>query len=305
MSHDLNLILIADGQADDQWQSSNDGLTQLANGMADIYTVDFSGGNVALTSAQFRSAMTFVPSGLSATRILTLPAVKRALFIVNNTDAADTINVTKGSTTIAVGPGEIGLLTTDGTTNDLGGTVVHAGGGSVSPIGKHTLWVPAGAMTARTSNGAAAGSVETTTNKVMLKTLDFDASADEHAQFSILMPKSWDEGTVTFKPVWSHAATATNFGVAWFCQGLALSNDDAADSAFGTAQSSVDTGGTTNDIYVGPESSAITIGGTPAEGDLVVFQIYRDVSDAGDTMAIDARLHGVHLYLTTNAATDA
>ncbi|PAQ05210.1 hypothetical protein CIT26_30890 [Mesorhizobium temperatum] len=84
-----------------------------------------------------------------------------------------------------------------------------------------------------------------------------------------------------------------------------MSNDDAADAGFGTAQSSVDTGGTTNDIYIGPESSAITIGGTPAEGDLVVFQIYRDVSDAGDTMAVDARLHGIHIYLTTNAATDA
>lgn len=183
--------------------------------------------------------------------------------------------------------------------------VTEAMGSSVSPIGKHTVWIPAGAMIARTSNGAAAGSVETSSNKVMIKTLDFDASADEFAQFSILMPKGWNEGTVSFRPVWSHAATATNFGVAWFCQGLALSDDDAADAAFGTAQSSVDTGGTTNDIYIGPESSAITIGGTPAEGDLVVFQVYRHVADAGDTMAIDARLHGIHVYLTTSAATDA
>ncbi|TIO04564.1 hypothetical protein [Mesorhizobium sp.] len=304
MANDLNIPTIADGQAAGQWQTSNDGDSALGNALADIYTVDFTAGNVTLTAAQFRSAMTFVPSGLSATRALTLPAVKRALFIVDNTDAANTITVTKGSTTISVGPGEIGFLNTDGTTNSLGGTVLTAGGGSVNPIGKHTLWIPAGAMIPRTSNGAAAGSVETSTNKVMIKTLDFDASADEHAQFSILMPKSWNEGTITFKPVWSHAATTTNFGVAWFCQGLALSNDDAADAAFGTAQSSVDTGGTTNDIYIGPESSAITIGGTPAEGDILVFQIYRDVSDAGDTMAIDARLHGVHIYMTTDAATD-
>lgn len=305
MSHDLNLPAIADGQADSQWLTSNDADAALGNALQDILTVDFSGGDVTLTATQFRSAMTFVPSGLSTTRALTVPAVKRALFVINNTDAADSITVTRGATTIAVGPSQIGFFNTDGTANGLSGTVVTAGGGSVSPIGKHTLWIPAGAMISRTTNGAAAGTVETTTNKVVLKTLDFDPSADEYAQFSVLMPKSWNEGTVTFRPVWSHASTTTNFGVAWFCQGLALSDDDAADAAFGTAQSSVDTGGTTNDIYVGPESSAITIGGSPAEGDLVVFQIYRHPADAGDTLAVDARLHGIHVYMTTNAATDA
>jgi hypothetical protein len=32
---------------------------------------------------------------------------------------------------------------------------------------------------------------------------------------------------------------------------------------------------------------------------------YRVPADASDTMAIDARLHGVVLYLTTDAGTDA
>ncbi|WP_143747959.1 hypothetical protein [Mesorhizobium temperatum] len=186
MANDLNIPTIADGQADGQWQTSNDGDAALGNALADIYTVDFTAGNVTLTAAQFRSAMTFVPSNLSATRVLTIPSVKRALFFVHNTDAADTITVTKGSTTIAVGPSEIGVFNTDGTTNSLGGAVLTSGGGSVSPIGKHTLWIPAGAMTARTTDCAAAGTVETTTNKIMLKTFDFDASADENVQFSIL-----------------------------------------------------------------------------------------------------------------------
>lgn len=177
--------------------------------------------------------------------------------------------------------------------------------GASADASTQTVWIPAGAMTPATTNGAASGSVETTTNKVMLKTLNFDSTADEYAQFTIRMPKGWDEGTVTFEPVWSHAATATNFGVAWFLQGVALSNDDAADAAFGTAQSSVDTGGTTDDVFIGPTSTAITIGGTPAEEDLVVFRIYRDVSDAGDTMAIDARLHGVTINYTTVSLNDA
>lgn len=171
--------------------------------------------------------------------------------------------------------------------------------------GKQTIWIPAGAMVPRTTNGAASGTVETTTNKVMLKTLDFDTATDEYAQFSIRMPKSWNESTVTAYFVWSHAATTTNFGVVFGLAGVALSDDDAADAAFGTQVTVADTGGTTNDIYQTAETAAITIAGSPAAGDWVVFQVRRNVSDGSDTMAIDARLHGVVLLYTTDAHNDA
>lgn len=171
--------------------------------------------------------------------------------------------------------------------------------------GKQTVWVPAGAMIARTTNGAASNSVEMTTNKNMVKTLDFDASTQEFAQFDIRMPKSWNEGTVTFAPVWSHPSTTTNFGVVWGLDAVAISNDDALDVAFGTEQTSTDTGGTTNDLYEGPESSAITIAGTPQAGDLVQFRIHRNPSDGSDTLAVDARLHGVVIFYTTDAVNDA
>lgn len=170
--------------------------------------------------------------------------------------------------------------------------------------GQHTLWVPAGAMVSRTTSGAASGSVETSTNKIMIDTLDFDSSADEFAQFSVQMPKSWNEGTIIAQFVWSHPSTATNFGVAWFLQAVAFANDDALDTAFGTAVGVTDTGGTTDDLYITSETAAITVAGTPGAEEYVVFQIYRDVSDAGDTMAVDARLHGVKIHYTTNAATD-
>jgi hypothetical protein len=110
---------------------------------------------------------------------------------------------------------------------------------------------------------------------------------------------------VTFQPVWSHSSAATNFGVVWALQALATSDDDALDAAFGTEQTSTDTGGTADDRYIGPESAAITIGGSPAEGDVVLFQVKRVPSDGSDTLAVDARLHGLKLYLTLAAATDA
>lgn len=171
--------------------------------------------------------------------------------------------------------------------------------------GKYGLWIPAGAMIARETNGAAPGTVETSVNKVMIQTMDFDNATDEFVQFTVKMPKSWNAGTVTAIFAWSHATTTTNFGVRFFIQGVALSNDDAMDTAFGTAVGhTADTGGTTDKLYSTAETAAVTIGNSPAKEDYTVFQIYRDVSDAGDTLAVDARLHGVMLYITTDAATD-
>lgn len=214
-----------------------------------------------------------------------------------------TVSLNSTSATHTASTIELGHATDTTLARSAAGTMTVEGV-AVMMAGKHTIWIPATAMVSRTTNGAAAGSVETTTNKVMLKTLDFDATTQEFAQFAIHMPKGWNESTVTFQPVWSHAATATNFGVVWGLEAVALSDDDAADAAFGTAQTSTDTGGTTNDIYIGPESSAITIAGTPAENDYVVFQVKRAPSDGSDTLAIDARLHGVKVLYTTNAGTD-
>jgi len=191
------------------------------------------------------------------------------------------------------------ILTTQGAAADP--TWGAAPSGSA---GKHTLWVPASAMVSRATNGSAPGTIETTTNKNMIRTLDFDTGTQEFAQFEIAMPKSWDEGTVTFVPVWSHAATTTNFGVVWALQGVARSDGDALDVAFGTEQTSTDTGGTTNMQYIAPESAAITIGGSPIENDVVLFQIKRNPTAGADTLAVDARLHGVKLYYTTNAGND-
>lgn len=171
--------------------------------------------------------------------------------------------------------------------------------------GLETIFIPATAMVSRTTNGPSSGSTEMSTNKNMFKTLDFDTTTQEFAQFEVWFPKSWNLSTVTAQFMWSHASTTTNFGVVWALQGVARSDDDAGDVAFGTEQTATDTGGTTNDIYLSPTTSAITIAGTPADGDSVQFQVKRNPSDGSDTMAVDARLHGVRLFFTTNAATDA
>ena len=159
----------------------------------------------------------------------------------------------------------------------------------------HSIWVPAEAITPRDNSGCAAlaTTAAATNGRPDIRSLAFDKDSDEHAQFSIAMPSMWDEGTVKAQVYWTNAS-ATSGTVAWGIQGVSLSNDDAINTAFGTAVVTSDTQtGTAKDVHVTAESSAITIAGSPAAGDWTVFQIYRDVS--ADNLAQDALLLGVKI----------
>ena len=132
---------------------------------------------------------------------------------------------------------------------------------------------------------------------------DFAADADDHVQFTVAFPKSWNESTVTFQSYWS--VTGTNTGTVCFAlQGKAASSDDAFAGAYGTAvpNTALAASGTANDLMVNVESGAVTIGGSPAAGDLCSFQLFRDVSADDQTAA--ARLVGIKLFFTTDAAND-
>ena len=182
---------------------------------------------------------------------------------------------------------------------------VKSGSTAVGLSGVHSIPIPATGMYTASTNGAAAGSSESSTNAVMLKTFDFDKDTDEYVQFQVPMPKSWNEGTVTAKFYWSHASASTNFGVSWGIQGVSFGDSDALDAAFGTGIVVDDTGGTTDDVFVSAATGAVTIAGSPAAEDLVIFRVYRDVSDSNDTLAVDARLHAVQLNVTTDTGNDA
>lgn len=178
--------------------------------------------------------------------------------------------------------------------------------GTIKTAGTETIWIPAGAMRPTVSNGCAPiTEIETTSGRPDMQVLDFDATSDEHAQFSIAFPKSWNEGTITFQVYWTTTATDTD-GVAWGLQGVAVSDNDTIDVAYGTAVVVTDDAlGAAEDQCVTAESGAVTIAGTPAVGDICYFRIFRDVSDANDDMTEDARLIGVKIFFTTDATNDA
>ena len=168
------------------------------------------------------------------------------------------------------------------------------------------MWIPAIAMVSPDTNGAELNAAETTATRPEIKVLDFDSSTREHAQFSIAMPKSWNESTVTALFYWTHA-TAVATDVIWGIQGVCVSDNDTIDVAYGTAVVVTDTfHNAAEDLAISPETGAITLDGSPAEGDLAYFQVYRDAAAGGDTTnSTDARLLGVKILFTTNAENDA
>jgi hypothetical protein len=159
------------------------------------------------------------------------------------------------------------------------------------------LLTAAGGWPSTTSGCAANAKTEYGTNDADLYTLDFDADANEYAQWTIpAMPSDWDAGTLTATFIWT-AASGTG-DVIWALQGRAYANDDAIDAAWGTAQTATDTLIATGDIHVTSATSAITLAGSPAAGQLVQLRVYRDADAGGDTLAADARLLGVKLVYT-------
>jgi hypothetical protein len=177
-------------------------------------------------------------------------------------------------------------------------------GSVLKTAGVETIWIPAGAMKPKSTNGAGSSTYDSGSNDVTFATLDFDTTTQEYAHtLPIGMPKSWDEGTVTAVFYWTNTGGASTETVRWSIAGVAISNDDTLNAAMGTAQTVDDTWLAQNDLHITSATAAVTIAGTPAQDDLVVFEISRVT--ASDNMAGDAKLIGVKILVTTNATNDA
>lgn len=205
-----------------------------------------------------------------------------------------------GLAEVAAAPGDL-VIISDASDGDAPKTADVATIGA----GKQTIWVPGAAMLPNGSVPPLNTAVIAGSNVVVIQTRDCDATSEEYLYFSVAMPKGWDEGTISFQLYWSHPATTTNFGVVFNLYANAFSNDDTLSQNAVTPGVVTDTGGTTDDLYISPESSAFTVGGSPADGDIVLFRLNRVPGNASDTLAVDCRVHGIKVFYTTNANTDA
>ena len=236
------------------------------------------------------SGETVIGSGAASATLTTSGAYDLVLDTNSGTNSG-TITITDGA------DGNINIAPN-------GNGVVQAGGTAVKVAGKETIWVPAVAMYPNTTNGCAGIAQVELSNGPEIKTLDFDKDSDENAQFAVAFPKSWNEGTITFQAFFT--ADSTNTGtVSWALAGVSIADNDSINTAFGTgvAPTAKAHSGTANDLDVTAESGAVTIAGSPSTDEEVYFQITRDVSE--DSLTADAKLLGVKLFFTTDAANDA
>ena len=266
-------------------------IANAANGSAPtISATGSSDSNVNINIAPKGSGETVIGTGAAAATLTTSGTHDLVLDTNSGTNS--------GSITITDG--------TDGNINIApnGNGVVQAGGTAIKVAGKESIWIPAVAMYPNTTNGCADLAQVELSNGPEIKTLDFDKDSDENAQFAVAFPKSWNEGTVTFQAFFT--ADSTNTGtVSWALAGVACADNDTINGAFGTAGAPTAKAhsGTANDLDVTAESGAVTIAGSPSTDEEVYFQITRDVSE--DSLTADAKLLGIKLFFTTDAANDA
>jgi hypothetical protein len=259
-------------------------------------------------------------AGIAATqtltnKTLTTPVVNAGLQLKNGATSAgfleffeDSDNGTNKVTLIGPASTADITLTLPSSDGDASQALITDGSGVLSfstakLVGKETIYVPAAAMYPNTTNGCADLEQVELSNGPELKCLDFDPSSDENAQFTVCFPKSWNEGTVTFQAFWT--VTGTNTGtVAWGLSGGCMADDASINTAFGTnvVATAKAFSGTSNDMTVSAESGAVTIANAAVDT-MAYFQIMRDVS--ADSQSGDARLLGIKLFFTTDAANDA
>jgi hypothetical protein len=271
-----------------------------------VYDTGFSttAGDVTLTGTQTLTNKTLTAPKIGTSildtngnELMLLTATGSA---VNEITIANAGTGVTGPVISATGETNVGI-----NINPKGTGVFRSGTAAVKIAGTETMWVPSSAMYGATTNPADAQQVETTATRPDMKVLDFDASTDEFAQFSVAFPKSWNEGTVTYQVYWTPASTNTGdciFGL----QGVSCGDSDTIDIAYGTAVNITDAGiGTIEDQQVSAVSSAVTIAGSPAVDQQTYFQLFRDANAGGDTFSADARVLGIKIFFTTDAANDA
>ena len=267
----------------------------------DIYTLP--AGDVTTTGTQ-----TLTNKTLTAPKIGTsiLDTNGNELLLLTATGSAvnelTLANASTGNGPILSATGETNV---DINLNPKGTGVLKSGAAAVNIAGKETMWIPSSAMYGATTNPADAQQVETTATRPDMKVLDFDAGTNEFAQFSVAFPKSWNEGTITYQVFWTPSNTNTGNCI-FRLSGVSVGDGDTIDVAYGTNQDITDAGiGTVEDQQVSGVSPAVTIAGSPAVDQLCYLQLQRDATAGADTFTGDARVLGIKIFFTTDAANDA
>ena len=96
------------------------GMALLDAAITEVLAVSVSAGNAAPTAAEYRACARIAITGATtAGRTVTLPAVKRPIFISLDAASTQSVSIVRGSAAFTVLPGTTAYLYTDGTANGM------------------------------------------------------------------------------------------------------------------------------------------------------------------------------------------
>lgn len=196
----------------------------------------------------------------------------------------------------AASPGNGYLLVSDA--NGVGTWTAPA-----TAVGSYTdeIFIPASYMISNITLGATFNTQERwggSTNRMTDAYLFSDATTNS-VGFEYAFPENWNAGTIKAKFWWESTNAIANQTNVWSIQATAFSHDDSQQVAWGTAQTVASPVTAANDLILSAATSAITIGNTPAAGDMVTFRVQRLGAHADDAMSSgQSRLRGVWIQYT-------
>lgn len=174
-----------------------------------------------------------------------------------------------------------------------------------STLGRHTIFVPAGALTAAATGGAALYQAAPGGGAHTLKGWSFSDTTNQAVEFPVWMPKSWDAGILHLKLAWFRAGDAVAGNVRWKAEALArVAGGSVAHSYVGAVTATVTSAAVGAGLQAETAEIALDLTGAAASSWLDI-RLTRDAADTvNDTLAEAAILIGHATYYITNAATD-
>jgi len=271
-------------QANTVWNSANSNYTFAANTVRLIANSAYAAQNTTYTYAA-NNVMKAANSAYAAQNTTYTYAANNVMNAANSAYAAQNTTYTYAANNVM-----------------LAANSAFANSNTVTALigGQQTIWVAAAGMVPR--NDTAASNTWATSGGNSYKTMDFDGSTQQYAEFSIQMPKGWDEGDLVCQFVWNNPSTSAS-GVVWGISTQALADGDSLNTSVPTPTYVADTCGTGQYSQITNEIT-ITPGGSPGAEELLTFVVTRPTANGSDTYSGLGQLHGVKIHYRINTVTD-
>jgi len=187
--------------------------------------------------------------------------------------------------------------TMDGVTDDLN-TLLSQG------IGEETVFIPAASLTYEA--GAEPGAIEKLDNGTICHYgIPFDKDSDEYVNFSLVMPKRYDAGSVYLAVAWTEDTGSTGTTVVWQAEANKLDDGDAMCGDPGSGGGNVsDTISAAYDYLLTSFFEVTPAGSVSGDNPMVEVRLGRDADNGSDDYNDDAYLLGVLCRWTSDQETD-